>query len=197
MKSAIANTWLRPAPDTSPDRQILIGDHFEVTQTQGEFSFGRALKDDYAGCVLTKDLGPAIEPTHWVSVRTTWAFASRDIKSTPVVDLHLTSRVEAISETNDGLIEIRLGDRSAFAIPKPPGCLRLRIALTVDQHGLCSHGRNFAFGMVAQRQTGGAELRSTAGPGGGQLDRCGRRSANSARTSPVPRLVDYFSRPGD
>ena len=114
MNSAIANTWLRPAPDAPPDRQVLVGDHIEVTGTLGEFSFGRALKDDYAGCVLTKDLGPAIKPTHWVSVRTTWAYATPDIKSAPLWDLHLTSRVEAISEAKDGWVKIRLNDRSAF-----------------------------------------------------------------------------------
>ena len=114
MNSAITNTWLRPAPDAPPDRQVLFGDHFEVTNTQGEYSFGRALKDDYRGCVLTKDIGPAIEPTHWVSVRTTWAYARPDIKSAPLVDFHLTSRVEVISERKDGWIEIRLRDRSAY-----------------------------------------------------------------------------------
>ena len=114
MNSAVANTWLRPAPDAPPDRQVLFGDQFEVTHTQGEFSFGKALKDDYAGCVQTKDLGPATEPTHWVSVRTTWAFASPDIKSAPLVDLHLTSPLEAISDAKDGWIEIRLSDRPAF-----------------------------------------------------------------------------------
>ena len=114
MKSAIANTWLRLAPDAPPERQVLFGDHFEVTHTDGEFSVGKALKDDSAGCVLTRDLGAATKPTYWVSVRTTWAYARPDIRSEPLMDLHLTSRVETISGASDGWTEIRCGEESAF-----------------------------------------------------------------------------------
>ncbi len=50
--SATANVWLRPAPDEAPDRQVLVGDPFEVDETRDGWVYGHALKDGYAGCIM-------------------------------------------------------------------------------------------------------------------------------------------------
>lgn len=114
--SAIANVWLRPAPDAPPDRQVLVGDPFEVDGRRDGWVFGRALKDDYSGCILEAATVPVITPTHWVSVRSTWGYAAPDIKSAPVIDLHMTARLEAVSD--EGLwLEARHGAESIF-VPK-------------------------------------------------------------------------------
>ncbi len=96
--SVTANVWLRPAPDAPPDRQVLVGDPFEVEESGDDWVFGEALKDGYWGCILKAATMPAITPTHWVSVRTTWGYAAPDIKSAPVIDLHMSSRLEVVAE---------------------------------------------------------------------------------------------------
>ena len=103
MRSAIANAWLRPAPDAPPDRQVLVGDDFAVETTRDGWHFGRAEKDGYPGWLPDNALGPMIAATHWVSVRTTWAYAAPDIKATPLIDLHMTSRIEVCAEEGDWL----------------------------------------------------------------------------------------------
>ena len=113
MRSALRNAWLRAEPDGKPDRQLLVGDAFEVDETRAGWVRGRAEKDGYPGWVREDALGPEIAPTHWVAVRTTWAFGAPDIKSDPVVDLHMTSPVEALEET-DTWLRIRHGDGAAF-----------------------------------------------------------------------------------
>lgn len=111
--NALANVWLRPAPDAPPDRQVLVGDPFEAERSMDGWVFGRALKDGYPGCVLEAALGPAITPTHWVNVRTAWAYAAPDIRSKPVVDLHLTARLEAV-DGDDRWLEVRHGTGTCF-----------------------------------------------------------------------------------
>jgi cell wall-associated NlpC family hydrolase len=96
--SATANVWLRADPEAAPDRQVLVGDPFEVEETRDGWVFGRGVKDGYAGCILEAATAPEITPTHWVSVRSTWGYAAPDIKSTPVIDLHMSARLEVIAE---------------------------------------------------------------------------------------------------
>ncbi len=114
--SATANVWLRAAPDAPPDRQVLVGDPFEVDETRDGWVFGRALKDGYAGCILEAAVMPVITPTHWVSVRSTWGYAAPDIKSAPVIDLHMSARLEVVSETETWL-EAKQAGGSIF-VPK-------------------------------------------------------------------------------
>ena len=113
MKSALRNAWLRPEPNAPPDRQLLVGDLFRIEEREDGWVRGIAEKDGYPGCVPLDALGPAIEPTHWIAVRTTWAFAAPDIKSEPLIDLHMTSPLEARHETGSWL-EIAHDGRSAF-----------------------------------------------------------------------------------
>lgn len=114
--SAKANIWLRPAPDAPPDRQILVGDPFEVDRRDNGWIFGRALKDGYAGCILEAGVSQKVEPTHWVSVRSTWGYAAPDIKSVPLIDLHMTSRLEVL-DVSGSWLEAKFGDETMF-VPK-------------------------------------------------------------------------------
>lgn len=111
--SATANVWLRSAPDAAPDRQVLAGDPFEVEETRDGWVYGRALKDGYAGCIMEAATAPEIAPTHWVSVRTTWGFAAPDVKSSPIIDLHMSARLECVGEDGNWL-EVRHGDETIF-----------------------------------------------------------------------------------
>ena len=111
--SATANVWLRPGPDAAPDRQVLVGDPFEIEETADGWIFGHALKDGYRGCLLEAATAPEIAPTHWISVRTTWGYAAPDIRSAPVIDLHMSARLEAVGEDGKWL-EVRHGGETVF-----------------------------------------------------------------------------------
>lgn len=111
--SAQTNAWLRPEPDQAPDRQLLVGDPFEVETTRNGWAYGRALKDGYVGHVLEAALAVEIAPTHWVSVRSTWAYEAPDIKSLPVVDLHMTARLQVTGES-EGWLEVLYGDGQCY-----------------------------------------------------------------------------------
>lgn len=111
--SATANVWLRPAPDASPERQLLVGDPFEIDELRDGWAFGRALKDGYQGCILEAATASEIAPTHWVSVRTTWGYAAPDIKSEPLIDLHMSARLEVVG-TRDKWLEARQGAKRFF-----------------------------------------------------------------------------------
>ncbi|MEM7718792.1 MAG: NlpC/P60 family protein [Pseudomonadota bacterium] len=111
--SAKANVWLRATPDSPPDRQILVGDAFAVDHVQNGWVFGHALKDGYPGCILEAATMPELTPTHWVSVRSTWGYTAPDIKSDPVIDLHMSARLEVVDEIGNW-VEARHGSQSIF-----------------------------------------------------------------------------------
>ncbi len=111
--SATANVWLRPAPGAPPDRQVLVGDPFEVEETGDDWIFGESLKDGYWGCILKAATAPEITPTHWVSVRTTWGYEAPDIKSAPVIDLHMSARLQVVGEHGTWL-EAKHGAETIF-----------------------------------------------------------------------------------
>jgi hypothetical protein len=114
--SASENTWLRPSPDARPDRQVLVGDPFQVDHVRDGHAFGHALKDGYAGCLPEQTLGAVIVPTHWVSVRSTWGYKAPDIKSALVSDLHMTTRLHTVAES-DRWLEVQHRDGRCF-VPK-------------------------------------------------------------------------------
>ena len=115
LHSVLANAWLRPAPDAPPDRQMLFGDAFDVERVEGDWAFGSAAKDGYVGCVESNLLATKTTDLKvvMVAVRSTWGYAEPDIKSTPVVDLHMTSPLSVISEQPEWY-EIRMGEASVF-----------------------------------------------------------------------------------
>lgn len=114
MKTAIANVWLRSVPDGPAERQVLFGDDFIVERTEGDSAWGRRVKDDYPGCLPLEALGAARQASGFVAVRTTWAHAAPDIRSEPLMALHLTSRLELLDGGTEAWQAIALGDRTAF-----------------------------------------------------------------------------------
>lgn len=116
---AISNAWIRPGPEARPDRQMLFGDTFLPRETKNGWVYGLAEKDDYPGCVRSKDLASYPDMTKkafeykYLSVRSSWGYDEPDLKSAPLIDLHLTSRLLVTAEKDDWL-EILFGDRNAY-----------------------------------------------------------------------------------
>ena len=92
----VGTHWLHATPDGEVDRELLVGDAFDVIERRGDWAFGRAAKDGYCGWVRAAWLGPRQEPTHQVAVRTTWSYSSPDFKTPRVMPLHLSSNVEVV-----------------------------------------------------------------------------------------------------
>ncbi len=119
---AISSAWIRPAPDARPDRQMLFGDTFSVEGIKHGWARGRAEKDGYQGFVRSKDLAPnpAMEDDAYdlqrLKVRSSWGYAEPDLKSEPLVDLHMTSQM-MVTKTQGDWLEFAFGDRKAF-VPK-------------------------------------------------------------------------------
>ena len=101
-------TNLYRSPDGPRDRQLLIGDTLTVYERTSELSFVQSHKDDYCGYVASDTLGTPEDATHWVSARSTQAYASSSIKSIDLMSLSLGSKVVCKSE-DGSLIETSFG----------------------------------------------------------------------------------------
>ena len=116
---AISNAWIRPAPDARPDRQLLFGDTFSVREAKDGWNYGHAAKDGYIGCVRSEDLVSFSElekdtsEFKYLAVRTSWGYDAPDMKSAPLIDLHMTSRL-LITGEQDGWLEFLFGERKAY-----------------------------------------------------------------------------------
>lgn len=72
---------LRRAPNGARDRQLLMGERFEVLERHQGWAFGRATRDGYVGYVAEGDLGFPFQPTHFISARASHLYPEDDFKS--------------------------------------------------------------------------------------------------------------------
>ncbi|MBT8459502.1 MAG: C40 family peptidase [Boseongicola sp.] len=93
--------FLRAGPGGARDRQLLVGDRFDVLEVAGESAFGVSGKDGYVGYLPIDALAEYVVPTHWVSALLTHTWPSPSIKREPELFLPMTSRVAVESETDD------------------------------------------------------------------------------------------------
>lgn len=116
---AIANAWIRTAPDTPPDRQMLFGDTFLAGETKDGWVYGQAAKDEYKGCVRSEDLSsqPELQTAKYdvrhLAVRSSWGYSEPDLKSRPLIDLHMTAQLR-VTDEQDGWLEFFFGERRAY-----------------------------------------------------------------------------------
>lgn len=88
------DAFLFDAPGGRRDRQLLIGDDFQLyEESEDGWAFGQSLKDGYVGYVQDA-LATPLQVTHRVSARTSWAYPDADFKSPTLMPLHLNSRVQ-------------------------------------------------------------------------------------------------------
>ena len=112
--------FLRAAPGGARDRQLLIGDRFEVLEAADGFAFGVSVKDGYVGYLPLATLGAHVAPTHWVSALLTRLWPSPSIKSEPISFLPMTARVRVLKQT-EGWFEVEVPGATGFV---PAGHLR-------------------------------------------------------------------------
>ncbi len=101
MQVSIPIAPLRAAADPNAEQldQLLAGEIFDVLEIEGGFAWGQARRDGYVGFVETEALSAdLLTPTHWVTARTTFAFAEPSIKSPPFGPLSLNALVTLTEE---------------------------------------------------------------------------------------------------
>lgn len=89
---------LRDAPNGKRDRQLVMGEQFDVLERHQGWAFGRAAKDGYVGYVAEGDLGFPFAPTHLISVRATHLYPTDDFKSEARDSLSFGSRICVVDE---------------------------------------------------------------------------------------------------
>ncbi|MGB0799368.1 MAG: NlpC/P60 family protein [Planktomarina sp.] len=98
------------SPGGARDRQLILGDGFEVIETHEGWCFGRSCKDGYVGYVLQGTLGDDFTPTHCVHNIATHAYVAPDMKSGDRTSLPfgasvlVTAESEKFFETSAGFI---------------------------------------------------------------------------------------------
>ena len=109
MRCVLSAAAIRKAPDARSEQQdqLIFGEAFNVLSSANGFAFGQARRDGYVGYVdqaaLIKDV---IEPSHWISVLRTYAFAEPDIKAS-ISGLYTLNSLVAVEETEGRFVRVR------------------------------------------------------------------------------------------
>lgn len=91
------------------ESQLLHGEGFAVIEISGGFAWGYCAHDHYVGYVEADALGDPIEPTHFVTARSTLLFAGADIKAPVLAALPMGARLSGTENgdflaTDEGLV---------------------------------------------------------------------------------------------
>jgi cell wall-associated NlpC family hydrolase len=100
------SAWMRRAPERSAEHvnQLLFGELFDALEAHDEFVWGQARRDGYVGFVESGVLraeSPAA--THWVAVRSTFAFSEPAVRAPPFGPLSMNALV-AVEESEDAFL---------------------------------------------------------------------------------------------
>jgi hypothetical protein len=88
-------------PDGMRERQLLLGDKFEVIEQVDGFAFGRSLKDGYCGYVPENALCEPTRVTHWLAAPASHLYSEPRAEAPQSVGISFGSRVWVVgSEGN-------------------------------------------------------------------------------------------------
>ncbi len=99
---------LLPKANAPRTRQLVFGEEFTVTATEGDFAIGHASRDGYPGVILKSQLSEQPAPTHRIAVPASHSYASADFKDPAVAPLSFGSQIRVVSakgaffETSEG-----------------------------------------------------------------------------------------------
>ena len=108
MRVACPVADLREAPGGRRDRQLLLGERFDVLEWRAGHAFGRAARDGYVGYVREEELETYRAPTHVISARATHLYPADDVKSEARASLSFGARVTVVDERRK-FVEIDAG----------------------------------------------------------------------------------------
>ncbi len=87
---------LRAAPGGARDRQLLLGEAFDVLERRDGWAFGIAGRDGHVGYLAETALAPWAAPTHWVSAPATHLYPAPDLKREAVDTLSFGARLTVV-----------------------------------------------------------------------------------------------------
>ncbi|TCP39032.1 C40 family peptidase [Rhodovulum marinum] len=103
------------APGGPRERQLVLGEGFEVLEVHEGHAFGWAARDGFVGYVAAGALCDAVpEPTHIVAVPASHAYSAPDLKRPEICGLSFGSRVRVVSASG-AFFETAQG----WFVPKP------------------------------------------------------------------------------
>jgi hypothetical protein len=114
---------IRKAPEVGSEQQdqIIFGEAFDILSKDGGFGFGQARRDGYVGYVeLAAFAEGLIEPSHWVSVLRSYAFAEPDLKA-PITGLYTLNSLVTADEIEGRFAKIADGGWMVAAHLSPIG----------------------------------------------------------------------------
>ncbi|MDS9946274.1 MAG: NlpC/P60 family protein, partial [Planktomarina sp.] len=88
-------------PSGPRDRQLLLGDTFEVLNQKDGWSYGRSIKSGYPGYVYKESLELLEIKTHWICTLSSHAYIEPDLKSADCLFLPFGAQVQVLSEGTD------------------------------------------------------------------------------------------------
>ena len=81
------------------ERQLLLGDGFEVIEQQDGFAFGRSTKDGYCGYLPESALCTPTKPTHWVAAPASHLYSEPRAQAPKSVGISFGSRLAVLGKT--------------------------------------------------------------------------------------------------
>jgi hypothetical protein len=98
---------LRKGPDSGGEQvnQALFGESFTVYDEQDGWAWGQLAADHYVGWIRADELGPAIVPTHRLSVLRSFLFEAPNLKSAPLKAVSMNALL-TLGESEGGFTRV-------------------------------------------------------------------------------------------
>lgn len=88
-------------PGGSRERQLLLGDGFEVIERREGFSFGRSTKDGYCGYLPDTALCKPTKVSHWVAAPASHLYSEPRAEAPKSVGISFGSRLRVLGQTDN------------------------------------------------------------------------------------------------
>jgi hypothetical protein len=89
------------APEGPRERQLLLGDGFEVIERREGFAFGRATKDGYCGYIPESSLCDPTKVSHWVAAPASHLYSEPRAQALQSVGISFGSRLRVLGQTGE------------------------------------------------------------------------------------------------
>jgi len=98
---AVPLSDLRSSPGGARDRQLLLGDGFDVLERHGGFAFGRAAKDGYCGYLREEALCVPTGVSHWVAAPGSHLYSEARVQAPKTRWVSFGSRVRVLGQSGN------------------------------------------------------------------------------------------------